>query len=49
MDFFMVAQAVWDTFIIFVFSFILSVVFSYATYLIFGQEKVESFLNKYGI
>ena len=42
MDFFMVAQAVWDT-------FILSVVFSYATYFIFGQEKVESFLNKYGI
>lgn len=49
MDFFMVAQVVWDTFLLFILSFIVSVVISYAAYFIFGQEKVESFLNKYGI
>jgi hypothetical protein len=46
---FLVAQVCWDMFLILIASIIVSVVISYLAVCIFPEEKIESFLNKYGI
>ena len=46
---FLVAQVCWDMFLILIASIIVSVVISYIAVCIFPEEKIESFLNKYGI
>ena len=46
---FIVAQVFWDMFLILIASVIVSAVISYLAVCIFPEEKIESFLNKYGI
>ena len=46
---FLVAQVCWDMFLILIASIIVSVVISYIVAYTVPEEKIESFLNKYGI
>ena len=46
---FLVGQVFWDMFLILIASFIASAVISFIVVNTVPEEKIESFLNKYGI
>ena len=49
METFIVLQAIWDTFLIFLAAVGLSVIDSFLACLFMSEEEIEDFLNKYGI
>ena len=48
MDTFIVMQAIWDTFQIFILALGISIVFSVIATLTMSEEQIEDFIKKYG-
>ena len=48
METFLVLQAIWDTFLIFLFALGLSTVIAIIATICFTEEQIETFLKKYG-